>query len=104
MQKAFLQQFYLVGDVQTAQILYRARDTSEALSQTDSASASVQGRLPEHHTRLGVKSKLEPVSCEQSKKRNMSIPFSTHSHLESEAPCPRENVLCFKSEHEVAAG
>lgn len=59
--------------------------------------------IPENKTRLGVKSKLEPVS-RAARNETCPFPFSTHNHLELEAPCPKENVLCFKSEHEVAAG
>lgn len=76
LRETFLQQFYFRDNMHTGQTLHRASSTSEGLVRNRfPESANVQGTLPEDKTRLGVKGKLEPASCEQSKKRNVSVPL-----------------------------
>lgn len=52
----------------------------------------------------GWKASLNLCPVNRARNETCPFPFSTHNHLELGAPFPGENVLCFKSEHEVAAG
>lgn len=93
-----------MGNMQTTQTLYRARNTSLGLTGNGFAeSADVQGRLPENKTHLGIKGKLEPVSWEQSKKQNVSIPLLYSSPPGVGSFLPERECFVFQVS-EVAAG
>ncbi|PWG35912.1 hypothetical protein DF277_15685 [Listeria monocytogenes] len=84
-----------MGSIQTVQTLHQARNTGLGLTQNRfSESANVLGRLPVNKTHLRVKGKLEPVSWEQSKKQNVSIPFPLLLTTQSWKRLAWERMFC----------